>query len=55
MLIIIDEHGEIDGKAIEKAFDEEYHQIENESFRGGFVGARHYNFLSSIVDPPNTL
>ena len=24
-LIIIDEHGEIDGKVVEKAFDEEYH------------------------------
>ena len=49
-LIIIDEHGEIDGKVVEKAFDEEYHQIENESFRGGFVGAVREAYQEILLD-----
>jgi predicted DNA-binding protein (MmcQ/YjbR family) len=49
-LIIIDEHDEIDGKVVEKAFDEEYHQIENESFRGGFVGAVREAYQEILLD-----
>ncbi len=49
-LIIIDERGEIHGKVVEKAFDEEYHQIENESFRGGFVGAVREAYQEILLD-----
>ena len=36
--IIIDEHGSLSGKVIEKEFGDEYFQLRNESFQGGFVG-----------------
>lgn len=36
-LITIDEHGVLLGKVIEKAFNEEYTQIHNDSYNGGFI------------------
>ena len=37
-LIVVDEHGVLSGKVIEKEFGDEYFQLRNESFQGGFVG-----------------
>ncbi len=36
--ITIDEHGTLSGKVVEKVFGDEYFQLRNESFQGGFVG-----------------
>ncbi len=36
--ITIDEHGVVSGKVIEKEFGDEYFQLRNDSFHGGFVG-----------------
>lgn len=36
--ITVDEHGALSGKVVEKEFGDEYFQLRNESFQGGFVG-----------------
>ena len=37
-LLVVDEHGVLSGKVVEKEFGDEYFQLRNESFQGGFVG-----------------
>ena len=49
-LITIDENGTLRGKVIEKAFDEEYIQLRNESFQGGFVGAIREEYKEILLD-----
>ena len=36
--ILIDARGQVEGKVIEKEFDEEYYPLRNESYHGSFVG-----------------
>lgn len=52
-LILIDEEEKIKGKVIEKAFNEEYFQLRNESFQGGFVGEVRESYRSILLDIRN--
>lgn len=49
-LITINEKGVVNGKVIEKAFDEEYSQLRNESFQGGFVGEVRETYKALLED-----
>lgn len=52
-LITIDEKGEIRGKVMEKAFNEEFVQIRIESFHGPFVGKVRENYKQILIDIRN--
>jgi len=49
-LITINKNGVVNGKVIEKAFDEEYAQLRNEAFQGGFVGEVRENYKQLLED-----
>ena len=49
-LITIDEHGVLKGKVIEKAFNEEYTQIHNDSYKGGFITSIREDYQDILLD-----
>ena len=49
-LIVIDEHGILTGKVIEKEFDEEFLQLRNEVYQGGFVGGIREEYKEILLD-----
>ena len=48
--IIVDEHGVVTGKVIEKAFDEEFAQLRNDSYQGGFFGSIREEYKGILLD-----
>ena len=52
-LITIDEHGVLSGKVIEKAFNEEYTQIHNDSYKGGFIASIREDYQDILFDIRN--
>ena len=52
-LITIDENGIINGKVIEKAFDEEFSLLRNESFQGGFISEIREEYKEILIDIRN--
>ena len=48
--IVIDEKGEVKGKVIENAFNEEFTQLRIESFYGGFVGIVREAYKELLID-----
>ena len=51
--IIIDENNILKGQVIEKAFNEEYSQLRNESFQGGYVGEVREKYKEILLDIRN--
>ena len=49
-LITIDEYGTLNGKVIEKEFNEEFVQLRIESFRGGFFGEVREEYKKILLD-----
>ena len=52
-LITIDDKGDVNGKVIEKAFNEEFIQLRVESFHGGFVGEVKEAYKEILIDIRN--
>ena len=52
-LITVDEKGTLNSKVIEKAFDEEFTQLKNESYHGGFIGEVREEFKEILLDIRN--
>jgi len=48
--IVVDESEKISGRVIENAFGEEFTQLRNESFHGGFVGAVREAYKEILVN-----
>ena len=48
--IVVDENGTVNGKVIEKAFDEEFTQLRIESYRGGFIGSVRESYKEILID-----
>lgn len=52
-LISVDESGTLTGKVIEMAFNEEFSQLRNDSFHGGFIGEVREQYKEILIDIRN--
>ena len=52
-LIVVDENNVLKGKVIEKAFDEEFIQLRNEAYQGGFIGEIREAYKDLLIDIRN--